>query len=204
MGQCLVHGPMQNLTVFFNNLCCQGRTNIYAQTKVSTQFKMIIGVWYSSVWKHNPLLKLTKLANVGCLAWHNGFRDFPILFVNAVCSWTLYMTQVQDSYPIVSLGNQTKWASYWNLSSVPLFLFWLHSTMGWMTLSVSNDTMPPWVSNWTLQGLLLWHCHISLQVAPSHWKRRDNASPASLFSFIGSKHDHQNWWQISLHTYCLS
>ena len=31
-------------------------------------------------------LKLTELANVRCLARHNGFRDSPIQFVNAMCS----------------------------------------------------------------------------------------------------------------------
>ena len=33
------------MTVLCDDLCCQGRTNINAQTQVSTQFEMVNRVW---------------------------------------------------------------------------------------------------------------------------------------------------------------
>ena len=49
---------------------------------------MIIGVWCSFVLKHYSFepFKITELANVQLLIKHNGFSDFPAVFVDDVCS----------------------------------------------------------------------------------------------------------------------
>ena len=78
--------------------------------KVPTQSEMVIGVQCCFILKHYPFkpLKLTKLANVGHLARHNGFRDFPIQFVNAMCSIRPYIgLKFKVINPKVSLGRQT-------------------------------------------------------------------------------------------------
>ena len=83
-----------------------------------------------------------------------------------MCGIRPYRTQVQGSSPKVFFMCQISWASYQNLSLVPLFLFQLHSTMVWMALSVLSDTLSPWVSYWTCKEPFLLHCNILLQVAP--------------------------------------
>ena len=105
--------------------------------------------------------------------------------------WTLFRTQVQSSHPKASLACQTKCAFYRNLSSSPLSLSLLHSTMVVMAQSVLSGMMLPWLSHWTLQGSFIWHCHILLLVA-SHPVERGVTMPcALLFSFDGSEYDRQ-------------
>ena len=88
LGQCLVCGPMEDLTVLFYYFCHQGRANINARAQVSTQYKVVIGISCCFILKHYPFkpFKLTKLVNVLHLAGHNCLRDLPIQFVDATCS----------------------------------------------------------------------------------------------------------------------
>ena len=79
---------MKDLTIFFDDLCHQGKTNINIWAQVSPQFKVIIQIWLYFELKHHPFkpIKLTKLTYVGHLSSYDSFRDFPIQFVDAMCS----------------------------------------------------------------------------------------------------------------------
>ena len=68
---------MKDLMVFFYNFRHQGGISIYVQAQICARFEVGIGVWSCFI---------TKLANVGHLTGHNSFRDFPIQFVNTICS----------------------------------------------------------------------------------------------------------------------
>ena len=151
---------MKDQTNLFDNLCHEGRTNINAWAQVSTQFKMVIGIWCSFISKHHPFetFKLTKLAYVGHLSRHDHFRDCPIQFVNTMCSIGSY---VGFKFKVIIPKSCFLPKPFFS-SFISLLAAFDH---GWMAPFVLSDTMPPWVVYWTLKESFHWHHHILWQVA---------------------------------------
>ena len=169
-------------------------------------FSLVWSSGYSVVLKHYPFkpFKLTELANVGCLSRHNNFMDFPIQFVDAVCS---IGTNVGLKFKVV-IPKSLRVPDLMSFLLESFFVFFisqLHLSMGWRAPSVSNDKMTPWFSCWTLQGSFLWHCHILLQVALQPTEKKGTMPHGLHFpASWGMRMTNQNWWQKSMHTYCIS
>ena len=127
LGQCLVHEPLKDLIILFYDFCHQGRANIYAWAQVFTQSEVIIRVNYHFISKYYPFqpFKLTNVANVECLARHNGFGDLSIQFVNAMCSIRPYI-----GLKLEAIIPKTLWGA--RLSELPArtFLQFLYPSFG--------------------------------------------------------------------------
>ena len=187
-------GPDHSL----DNLCHQDRANINVCTKISTQSEVVIGIWCSFILKHYPFepFKLTEWAYVGCLSRHNGFRDFPIQFVNSMCS-----IGPNVGFKFKAIIPKSHWGTKLNELPTRTFLQFLYLSLN----CISNDVMFPWVFCWTCQLSFLWHCHKLWSVAP-HCTEREGTMPHELHfsTSLEMSMTSQSLLQKSVWTYCLS
>ena len=143
---------MKNLSILFNNLCHHSRTNVYAQAQVSSQFKMVIWIWHHFISKHHlfKTLKLKELAYVRHFSRHDTFRDFPIKFIDAVCSIGPYI-----GLKFKAVIPKSLWCARLELPT-GAFLQFLYLSLRciwpWGNVSVLGDTVTPWVSYSIYQG----------------------------------------------------
>ena len=153
---------------------------------------MVIRILCSFISKHYPFkpFKLLKLANVKCLSRHNGFLDFPIQFVNAMCSggpnvWLKFEAIIPKSLQGARL-NELPTGTMLQLLYLSFGCIWPWGE--WLCLFQVTRCLLSFLLN-SPRIITLALSHIIAGGTPSCWKRRDNASLASLFSSIGNKGD---------------
>ena len=143
---------MEDLIILFYNLCHHSR-----RAQVSTQFEVIIEICY----QYHPFKpwRLKKWVYIRCFSGHNYLREFPIQFIDAMCSIGPYV-RLNFKAIIPKTLLHTRLDKLHTRTILQLFSFsfsLLHLTMGWMAESVLSHMMPPFISLWTHLGSSLRH-----------------------------------------------
>ena len=162
------------------------RANIYAQAQASTQSEVIIRISCCFISKHYLFkpFKLTELANVWFYAKYNCLRDFPIQFVNNVCSFRPYLDSRQSSQSLFGAPDLMSFLPEPFFSYCISFIHGVNASICFR----SHDASLSFLLNLP-RTISLDLSHITVVGTLSCWNRRDSAWQTSLFTFIGNKHD---------------
>ena len=150
---------------------------------------MVIWIQCRFILKHHPLepLEFMKLTYVGCLSRHNHFRDLMIQFVDAMCSIRSYIGLKLNAIIPMSF-----WGTRLNELPTGTFLQFLYFSFS------SIQPCGEWLY---LPKVTTYLLEFSVELTKEHffgiityyhrWYTilLNNASWASLFSFIGNEHD---------------
>ncbi len=80
--------PVDNLPICFEDFGGEGRAHVDRWSEIATEHRVVIGECHWLITKHDPVIesKFAELANVGRLAQHHCFWNFPLQDEDIMCS----------------------------------------------------------------------------------------------------------------------